>query len=57
MESIILKIRAEVFKPVIISFGRQYVGDYKTRKMNHGVNLEKDEKARRGDSLKSIKIN
>ncbi|SJM81945.1 probable E3 ubiquitin-protein ligase UBR1 [Zygosaccharomyces bailii] len=52
LESMILKRPAEVFDSLITSFGRQYVDDYKTRKMNHGVNLEEDEKARKKRLIK-----
>lgn len=51
LEHMILKRPAEVFDSLITSFGRQYVDDYRTRKMNFGVNLE-DEKARKKRLIK-----
>lgn len=52
LEHMILKKPAEVFDSLITSFGRQYVDYYKTRKMNQGIDLEEDEKARKKRLIK-----
>lgn len=47
LENMILKRPAEIFDSLITSFGHQYVEDYKAKRVDQGIKLEEDEKARK----------